>query len=213
MAELAGEEVFHIAVGLFCFWKADVVPECVREAFEDYEPGVVAVADEGAMEDSCSAEEKVAATGDEECGRHVVEIGEEGRDNGVLGICAADVFEVEGLLIGDGESAGEAAEAVHCLRVSGTAEVAQAGEDAQGCRKREFELLEADGYLGGENGSGRGSIEGDVGRLVGFEEFAIDDYGVVDGGWKWVLGGEAVKNADDAGVGEVGDRNALGEGA
>ena len=55
MAELTGEEVCHIAVGLFCFWKADVVPEGVREAFEDYELGVVAAADEGAVKNGGAA--------------------------------------------------------------------------------------------------------------------------------------------------------------
>ena len=126
MAELAGEKICHIAVGLFCFWKADVVPEGVRESFEDYEPGVVAAANEGAVKDGSAAEEQVAAAGDEECWRHIVEIREEGRDHWVLGIRAADVFDVEGLLFGDGESAGEAAETIHGLGVSGTAEVAEA---------------------------------------------------------------------------------------
>ena len=55
MAELASEKVCHVAVGLFCFWKTDVVPECVREALEDDELGVVAVSDEGAMEDGGAA--------------------------------------------------------------------------------------------------------------------------------------------------------------
>ena len=74
-------------------------------------------------------------------------------------------------------------------------------------------MPEADGDLGGEDGSGGGSVEGDVGRLVGLEKLAIDGDGVVDSGGKWVLGGEAVEDADDAGVGEVGDGDALGEGA
>ena len=123
MAELAGEKVCHIAVGLFCFGKTDVVPEGVRKTFEDDESGVVAVADESAMEDGGSTEEKIAATGDEEGWRHVVEIGEEGRDDRIVRIRTADVFEIEGLLIGNGESTGKAAEAVHSLGVSGTAEV------------------------------------------------------------------------------------------
>ena len=109
MAEFGGEEICHIAVGLFCFWKADVVPECVWKTFEDDELGVVVATDEGAMKDSCSAEEKVSATSDKEGGGHVVEVGEEGGDDGVLGIRAADVFEIKGFLIGDGEGAREAA--------------------------------------------------------------------------------------------------------
>jgi len=49
-------------------------------------------------------------------------------------------------------------------------------------------LFEADGYFGGEDCSGRGAVEGDVGGVVGFEEVAVDGDGVVDGGGKGVLG-------------------------
>ena len=72
---------------------------------------------------------------------------------------------------------------------------------------------EADGDFGGKDGSGGGAVEGDVGGLVGLEEVAVDGDGVVDGSGKWMLGGEAVEDGDDAGVGEVGDRDGLGEGA
>ena len=74
-------------------------------------------------------------------------------------------------------------------------------------------MFEADGYFGGEDGSGRGAVEGDVGGLVGFQEVAVDGDGVVDRCGKLVLGREAIEDGDDAGVGEVGDGDGLGEGA
>ncbi len=99
------------------------------------------------------------------------------------------------------------------MGVGALAEVAEAGEDAEGGGEWEVELLEADGYFGGEDGAGGGAVEGDVGGLVGLEEVAVDGDGVVDGGGKFVLGREAVEDGDDAGVGEVGDGDGLGEGA
>ena len=165
------------------------------------------------MEDGCSAQEQVAAAGDEERGRHVVEIGVEGREHGVFRVGAADVFEIVRLWIDDGEVAGKASETVHCLGVTGLAEVAEAGEDAQSGREGELELPEADSDLGGEDGSGGGSVESDAGGFVSFEELAVDGNGVVYRGGKGMFGGEAIEDADDAGVGEVGDGDALGEGA
>jgi len=93
------------------------------------------------------------------------------------------------------------------------AEVAEAGEDAECGGKWQVELLEADSYFGSEDGTGGGSVEGDVSGLVGLEEVAVDGDGVVDGGGKFVLGREAIEDGDDAGVGEVGDGDGLGEGA
>ena len=52
-----------------------------------------------------------------------------------------------------------------------------------------------------------------MGGLVSFEEIAVDGDGVVDCCGEWVLGRKAVEDRHDPGVGEVGDGDALGEGA
>jgi hypothetical protein len=74
-------------------------------------------------------------------------------------------------------------------------------------------LLEAGGGFGGEDSSGGGSVEGDVLRLVGFEQLFVDVYCVVDRGGEGMLGSEAVEDGDDLGLREVGDGDAFGEGA
>ncbi len=103
MAELLGEEVGHVDVGLFGLGEADVVPESVGESFEDDELGVVAVLEEGAVEDGGAAEEEVAGAGDEESWGHAVEIGVEGREDGVFGIGRAEVLGVESIVFGEWE--------------------------------------------------------------------------------------------------------------
>lgn len=126
VAELLVEELGHVGIGLFGFGEAYVIPEGVGEAFEDDELGVVAAAEKGPVEDGCTAEEEVAAAGDEEGWRHVVEIGVEGRKDGVFGVGGAEVFGIERPLRDDGKGAGESAEAVHGHGVAGLAEVAEA---------------------------------------------------------------------------------------
>lgn len=91
---MGGEEVGHVGVGLAGLGEADVVPEGVGEGFEDDKVGVDAVAEEGAVEDSGSAEQEVAAAGDEKGGRKAVEVGVEGREHGVAGAGGADVLSV-----------------------------------------------------------------------------------------------------------------------
>lgn len=76
---------------------------------------------------------------------------------------------------------------------------------------REVELLEADGDLCGEDGPGGGAVDGYVGGLMGPEEIAVDGDGVVEGGGKGVLGGQAVEDGDDPCVGEVCNGDAFGE--
>jgi len=177
----------------------------VGETFEDDEAGVVSAAKEGAVKDAGAAEEDVAAAGDEESGRHAVEVGVEGREDCIFGVCGAGVLGAAGLGASDGKAAGEAAEGVHGPGVTVLAEVTHAGEDAERGGEWEVELAQADGDFGGEDGSGGGSVEGDVGGFVGLEEITIDGDGVVDCGGKGVLGREAVEDGDDASVGEVGD--------
>lgn len=211
--QLLGEEVGHVAVGFFGLGEADVIPEGVGKGFEDDEAGVVSTAEEGAMQDAGPAEENVATAGDEQGWGHAVEVGVEGRENGVFGVGGASVLGAARLGAGYRDAAGEAAEGVEGEGVAVLAEVAHAGEDAEGGGEGQVELFETDGYFGGEDGSGRGSVEGDVGGLVGLEEVAVDGDGVVDGGGKGVLGCEAVEDSNDTGVSEVGDGDGLGEGA
>ena len=211
--DMGAEEGSHVGVGLAGFGEAYVVPEGMGEGFKDDEASVDAVAEKGAVKDGGAAEQKIAGAGDEEGGRKAVEVGEDGREDGIARIGGADVLKVGLAGRGWSEIAGETVEGVHGMGVIGLGEVAEAGEDAEGCGLREMELLEADGDLGGEDGAGGGAVDGDVLRLVGLEELAIDGDGVVEAGGKGVLGCQAIEDGDDAGMGEVGDGDGLGEGA
>ena len=90
--ELLGEEIGHVGVGFFGFGEADVVPEGVRERLEDDESGIVSAAKEGALKDGSAAEQEVAGAGDEERGGHAVEVGVEGREDGIFGVGGAGVL-------------------------------------------------------------------------------------------------------------------------
>jgi hypothetical protein len=60
------EEPCHNFVRLLRFRQVRVIPECVRQGFENNQLCVNASMQESSMEDRCSAEEQVARAGDEQ---------------------------------------------------------------------------------------------------------------------------------------------------
>ena len=103
MAELAGEEVCHIAVGLFCFWKADVVPEGVGKAFEDDELGVVAVRRKARWRMVVPLRSRSRPLVMKSVGGMLWRSAKRGERTGSLGLVVADVFGIESLWVDDGK--------------------------------------------------------------------------------------------------------------
>src|ERR1700730_16306852 len=86
LAQVLVEEGGHDLVGFRGFGKGRIVPEGVREGFEDYQLGVHAGTEVGAVQDRGSAQEQIAAAGDEERWREHGEIRVEGREQRILEI-------------------------------------------------------------------------------------------------------------------------------
>ena len=78
---------------------------------------------------------------------------------------------------------------------------------------RQAKLLELRGHFGGEDGAGRGSVDDDVLRLVGLQQFLVDGDRVVDGGGKGMLGRQPVEHRHDLDFAVAGDGDRLGVGA
>src|SRR6266481_4509417 len=78
-AKLFVEEFGHHVEGFFCFRQLEVIPEGVRQGFENEELRVVACAEQSAMEHGRVAQEQIASAGDQQARRHAFEVGEERR--------------------------------------------------------------------------------------------------------------------------------------
>src|SRR5579859_6311556 len=111
VADLIIEKLGHDSEGFRRFGELEVIPEGVRKGLENYQMGVDAGAEEGAMEEGGVAEEKVARAGDEKARRHAFQVGEDGGEDGVFSVGVAGVFLANGAIgILRVESAGKAVE-------------------------------------------------------------------------------------------------------
>src|SRR5271165_2917779 len=168
------EKACHDLVGLARLRQAYIIPEGMRQCFEDDEVGVNARFEEFPMQNGRSAQQDVASAGDEEGGRESLYIRKQRREDGIFRIGRAHIFGVVCPRIRRIEVAGKTMERVHGPRVAVPAEVAHAGEDAEGSGQRKAKLLQSDGCFGGEDSSGGGSVEADVLRLVALEQLLVD---------------------------------------
>src|SRR5258708_4346028 len=96
------------------------------EGFEDYQLGVHAGTEVGAVQYCGSAEEQIAAAGDEKRGRESGEIRVKGRQHWILAISRARVFEIAYARIWRGQVAGKTAQGIERDGVSDLTEIAPA---------------------------------------------------------------------------------------
>jgi hypothetical protein len=208
------KELGHEVEGFRGFGKFEVIPVGVRESFEDDELGVNSSAKKSAVEESRVAEKKVTRAGDEESGRHALEVGVDGGQDGISAVGVAGVFLPDGRMgILGLESSGESVQREELVRVGGMGIVGEDGEKAEGAGKWKVKLLEAHSSLGRENGSGGSAKDADVARLVSLEEFLVDRDDVVDSGGEGIFWSEAVVDGDHFDPGEIADGRAFDNGA
>src|SRR5258708_33021114 len=86
------------------------------EGFEDYQLGVHAGTEVGAVQYCGSAEEQIAPAGDEKSGRESGEIRVKGRQHWILAISRAGVFEIAYARIWRGPGGGKSRESLESER-------------------------------------------------------------------------------------------------
>jgi hypothetical protein len=133
VADFFVEEIGHELQGLLGFGELEVIPEGVRQGFEDDELGTIPGAEKRAMEEGGVAKEKVAGAGHEKTRWHVFQVGEIGRKDGIATVCLSGVFVGwRGVGILRLEGARETIESEELVRVGGAREVGEDGEEAEG---------------------------------------------------------------------------------
>ena len=80
------EELCHQFQSFFGFGQLEVIPEGVRQGFENDEVGIDARLQQRAVERGCIAQQNVACAGDQQAGRHAVQVGEKRRQYSIFPI-------------------------------------------------------------------------------------------------------------------------------
>src|SRR5271165_6649553 len=88
------EKACHDLVGLARLRQAYIIPEGMRQCFEDDEVGVNARFEEFPMQNGRPAQQQVASAGDKECWRKSLYIRKQRREDGILQVGRADVFRI-----------------------------------------------------------------------------------------------------------------------